>query len=398
MDDSAAAQKQLSPAEQRQGPSALHETQVISQIEQPQICRDLSKSRPKPRSPPVPSKSHALTSQQLTPTTALTSPTTAASAPPPDLASFGSFAQPAVMEEAALIPMSAKARGKQKVSSEDVVRTPSPGQADAWIQSSGNGGRRSLSRGRRSTSRRTSASRGRGDPALHSPLEDMSHYFNGLDPSPTRMQTSGLKISPQSLHYYPIAPAIPSPISTPFVHLSGPQLPTPELYPQFDSQPYGDGTIDPSLLGGGMMDPDVPDSYEPGMVDSYELDEESQMGSPSPSVASSSSYEHAVSPPAPHRSGRRPVQRRIPADMVRTDLLPSDDSASTSSSDYFSSPSPKPTPKPKRTAMRRRIVSSGETLSGDGSPSPSPKRTSKPTVKRRIVKGDETKRPPLASR
>ncbi|KAJ7474848.1 hypothetical protein FB451DRAFT_1246806 [Mycena latifolia] len=262
-----------------------------------------------------------------------------------------------LFEEGAPMLLSTKALGKQKAWTTNQSRTPSPardGTSSLWNSRSASRGRRSASRGRRSTSRgHRSASRGRS-PALRSPTENiMRTYLHGLDPSPPGLQTS-----PQSLNYYPSTSLdlLLFPIPSGFdVHLDDTQLPLADtaslLYLPPDSQPYGDGTVDPSLLG-GMMEPEA---------ENYDAPDEEHMpmglNSPSPSVASSlPPRQSSASPVALRVSGRQPVQRRVPNDMLPTDLLDSDNS-----SDDFSDakpPSAKPKPKPKEV---RRKVKDGET-------------------------------------
>ncbi|KAF7368725.1 Lid2 complex component snt2 [Mycena venus] len=352
----------LSPAQQRQGPSGSHASQEMQDVfivQQPPLRMDFSNPTPKPvtqkpQALPTPLKSQALTSSQ-----ALT--------PAKSPLALHSSAATESMVEGLPIPLSAKARGKQKVPSEDVERTPSPGYLDSWINNSG-------------SRERQSASHGRGV-ALDSPMDDLRIYFN-VDPSPLRMHSSDLKISPQGLPSYPTAPAPAiSPLSTSFPHAPEPQPHTPILYPTLVNEPYGDGTIDPALLGGGMPEPEVPVSFEPEMEDSYENQEEKdRMSSPSsPSTASSSSPEPAVPPlaltpplvsPSPLRiSQRQPVRRHIPDDMVPSDLLHSPTSSSSSSYADDRPPSPKAKPKatrkPKQTAVKRGVDKGGGTKVND---------------------------------
>ncbi|KAJ6483608.1 hypothetical protein C8R47DRAFT_565967 [Mycena vitilis] len=408
-------QTRLSPAQHRKEPLAPPEPQ-ISQVEQPLRRLDLSKPipkvKPKPRALAISPKSHGSmpSKPELSP---LLSPSpfaphlSAASPPPPpklplasprapaSLHPIDSHTEPAVEEDAPMI-LSAKARGKQKAPSEHAERTPSPIAADTWPLQSVSRGRRSTSRGRRSTSRRTSASRVHNGAAVHSSADsmNMSLFLNEFDTSPTRIPTASLKTSPDGFPYDstipPLHPYNPSSVHhLPFAHSSERQLSPPPFEPFIDHQPYGDGTIDPSLLGGGTMEPDVQNSYDdPEMEDYYGQDEEdARMRSSSPSAASSSSPVAPVAPvapsaPAPTRrvSQRGHVQRYVPSDMLPTDLFDSDDdfAGSSPSIRHPRSPplKPKPAAKPKRTAKGRAL------------------KDSKPKVNN----AGETKRPPLASR
>ncbi|KAJ6530448.1 hypothetical protein B0H10DRAFT_2248190 [Mycena sp. CBHHK59/15] len=128
----------------------------------------------------------------------------------------------------------------------------------------------------------------------------------------------------------------------------------PALPSLLDNQPYGDGTIDPSLLGGG--------------------DEDMRMNSPTPSRTSSSpssSSSEDSTPPLATGVWRKPVQRHVPQDMVRTDTLESDDGySSNSSSGYISdielSPTkPIPKSKPKQAPVKDRTVKGGLTAIND---------------------------------
>ncbi|KAJ6531381.1 hypothetical protein DFH09DRAFT_1183490 [Mycena vulgaris] len=261
------------------------------------------------------------------------------------------------------MPLSMKAKGKQRALDKSKSRTPSPvrdGLSSPWIPRSASRGRRSASRGLRSASRgHRSASRGHAH-ALRSPADNgMSSYFRELDAWPP-----GFRISPQGLlHHYPAPPTLPDIATALGASSDETQLPlgnnNPGLHLILDNEPYGDGTIDPSLLGGGMME-----------VESYDAPDHEHiqigMDSPTSSVASSSlSPEPCSSPIAVRSSGRRPVHRHIPSDMVPTDLLDSDGhfSSSASSSGYSSDnkpPSPKPKAKPKQASKRRKVVD-GET-------------------------------------
>ncbi|KAJ7708242.1 hypothetical protein B0H17DRAFT_453140 [Mycena rosella] len=253
------------------------------------------------------------------------------------------LASPTSAEGGAPMALSAKARGKQRAAS----RTPSPGHdADEtlspWIVRSASRRGRSASRGHRSASRgRRSASRGR----LRSSLEpSMRTYFEGFDPSPP-----GQQLSPHGLRGYPLAPLVMPPFTAFDVQANHTPLPfvepAPSSYmPPQDSQPYGDGTVDPSLLLGGVMMELEADYYAPA-------DEHTQK-SPTLSVASSSSSlsssEPAPSPVALRVSSRRPVHRQVPDGMMLTDLLGETPSPTGSSSyDQPLSPKPKPKPKPK---------------------------------------------------
>lgn len=339
-----------------------------------QLYLDFSQPKPKlkpkkPRPLPAlaPSNPAPVWSEAFTPTSpgALDflpmsgSPATASAAHlHPHVASFGADVQVQQMEmELELLeegpmpiplplpqPLSAKARGKQKMpdDSVDVHRTPSPGHMDAWIHSSASRERRSVSRGRRSRS--ASAARGHLGAALVSPMQEMGQFYPGFDPSPPGIQSSGPKTGTQNLHYSPTMPSfIPTSYSAPDLRPS-----SPNIYPLLDDQPYGDGTVDPSMLGGKM------EVYEPETADFDEHLEEALMGSPrSASTASSSSSYEPAAPPSPLQlsplrvSGRRHIERRIPDGMVATDLLGSENDSSASSSGHTNDRPPSPAPKPK---------------------------------------------------
>ncbi|KAJ7457270.1 hypothetical protein B0H11DRAFT_2063608 [Mycena galericulata] len=272
------------------------------------------------------------------------------------------------------MPMSAKARGKQRendspqrmlVGSEprtpsaNPSRTPSPALDGGaiWMQS-----RRSTSRGR-SISGRSQVTR--------SPV--MSDYFVGLDPSPAR---GTLQTTPPGAHYYSTAPPtrqLPSPTALD----EQAALPILDTLPSSldNQQQYGNGTVDPSLLFGGLMEPEVPISLE--------HEEDARMRSPSPfssssSCASASSSARSAHPPPLRTSGRQPVQRHVPVYMISTDLLHSDDESKSSSSASYASDRPKPTarpkphPKPKQISTKGPAVKSGETKVNASVPSSVP--------------------------
>ncbi|KAJ7111177.1 hypothetical protein C8R43DRAFT_1041759 [Mycena crocata] len=307
--------------------------------------------------PSPPSAISALPPMEDTISAEGTSPVSHPTSPPPSAIpgpstsgtpSVPQTADSQLIESAVSVPSSMKAKGKQRALSEVRMRTPSPVQdsgALTWIH-------RSTSRGRRSASRERT-------PTLGSPVENsMGQFFHGLDPSPPRPQ-----VSPQGSQYQPL-PMPPSP-TTMDMHSHLPLLlpighPAPSFYQPVDNnQPYGDGTIDPSLLGGGMM--------EYGMVYGADV----RMPSPSPGPYSSDDDEA----PAPTRSGRRPVKRHIPDDMINT---PSDDDYATSSSSGYASdfkPAVKPAPKP---AVK-------------SAPKPGPKPKPKPKQAATKAKGGQTK-------
>ncbi|KAJ7075925.1 hypothetical protein B0H15DRAFT_609822 [Mycena belliarum] len=252
------------------------------------------------------------------------------------------------------LSMSVKAKGKQKMQSPstNIVRTPSPRGdkgASQWAP------RRSASRSHRSASRgRRSKSRGRSLALRPMAEPSMSAYFHGLDPSPP-----GLQSSPRGLRFSPAAP-----LTTPVFALSAQfdyapdethlQLANagPSFYLPPENHQYGDGTIDPSLLGGGVMDLDGGDYY----------DQAQETYSPTHSVVSLPSPGPSISPLGLRLSSRRPVQRRIPDDMMPTDIYESTISSASSSADFndiaFVPPSPKSKPK---NAKPRRQGKGGQT-------------------------------------
>ncbi|KAJ7035119.1 hypothetical protein C8F04DRAFT_1088984 [Mycena alexandri] len=346
------------------------------------------KSKPRPRaSLPKPSKSYpTLPSPAISPTTPSypAFPSPSHSAPPSSMPShpspffsspFTSNAMTTIAAQTGLgedepMPLSVKAWGKQK------ARSPSPGYPDAWIHSSGSRG---------GHSRRTSASHGPRDP-MHSPIQDFSAFLNHPDPSPPRMHSSHQHVTPQGLHYHPIIPATSSPVPATSMDEPEQEPQPPDFYSlPFDTEPYGNGTIDPSLLGGGMMEPEVDMAYEPEveaheageheMDNSFERDEQEedvQMRSPSPSGYSSSSEEEGDAPLALRSSRSRPIRPHIPADMIPTTTVhsdgnsPSSDSAPPAPASPQLKPKPSPSPsRPKQTAVKRRVEKGGETKVDD---------------------------------
>ncbi|KAJ7240408.1 hypothetical protein B0H12DRAFT_1134800 [Mycena haematopus] len=358
------------PRGRLQGPSVRHITpspprHEIQWVEQPP--RPKPKPKPKvkkPRALHAPSTSHApMSSQRVDAANSALVVDSPYESQPGYMALGPDVQQTEVAEEEAPIPLSAKAMGKQRMS-DFSRRTLSPEPINAWIHSSG------------SRARRRSASRGHSD---DSPIHQ-NVYNPEFGSSPPRIY--GMKTSPEGLDYYPTAPAMPGYISTSFIHASDSELPppVPSLF-TIPDEPYGDGTVDPSMLMGGTMVPDMMEPYgrepetedldEPGEEEgSYEnIEEAVQVASPF-SLSSSTASSSSIAPAAPQssplmlRASRRaPVQRRVPDDMVATDLLDSDATSSSSSSAYIEDrpPSPKSasnpkTAKPKPAAVKRRML------------------------------------------
>ncbi|KAJ7202133.1 hypothetical protein GGX14DRAFT_463929 [Mycena pura] len=231
------------------------------------------------------------------------------------------------------VVLSAKAKGKQRALNDDAV-PPSPeaenfyGASLTWIHQSANRGRPSSS------------------PEQSSATQNMNGLFGGHVRPTSQLQASNFQISPPGLDCYPLVPPTTSADSFYPPVLSPSDNP---LLPGADEQLYGDGTIDPSLLGGGMMEPDEAyendnDDVQMGQEAGNEIEhevEDVRMSSPASSDSSSSLYELPLAQRLPTR---RRVQRRAPEGMVRTDLLSSDESSLSSSassgdeSEFYSPP------------------------------------------------------------
>ncbi|KAJ7246939.1 hypothetical protein C8J57DRAFT_1359677 [Mycena rebaudengoi] len=131
---------------------------------------------------------------------------------------------------------------------------------------------------------------------------EMNAFYQIPDKPPPQQQ---FYVSPQSLHYPLSAPVPPAPN-----HATSVQ-PMSTYFSALDHEPYGNGTIDPALLGGGIMEPLV--------------DYASSVASSSPSPPASPPPASAPAPAAfatARTPTRRPVHR---PGMVRTDLLDLDD-------------------------------------------------------------------------
>ncbi|KAJ7732649.1 hypothetical protein B0H16DRAFT_1580598 [Mycena metata] len=371
---------EVAPATTQRSPSPTHKEMRPQfsplQMQLQEGPSTVYRSKPRPHALlPQPSKSYpTLPSSAMSPATPSypAFPSPSHSAPPSSIPNLSpSFSSPFTSNAMNTIaaqglgqdeqmPLSVKAWGKQK------ARSPSPGDPHTWIHSSGSRG---------GHSRRTSASHGPRDP-MHSPVEDFSAFINPPDSSPPRMDPSNQHVTPQGLHYYPITPATSNPVPATSMEEPEPEPHPPDFYSlPFDTEPYGNGTIDPSLLGG---EPEVDMAYEPQveahegeheMDDSFERQEQEEdvrMRSPSPPEYSSSEEEGA--PLALRSSRSRPIHPHIPADMIPTGTVHSD--GRSPSSDYVppapASPQQKPKSspnpsRPKQTAVKRRVEKGGKT-------------------------------------
>ncbi|KAK7052569.1 hypothetical protein R3P38DRAFT_2861120 [Favolaschia claudopus] len=350
------------------GPSNPHNTSSAPPLS-PLLYIDFSKLNPKPeqrtksgkpRALPAPSISRLLTPTQDSGASSNVErlsregTTTADS----ELGSNGTDAEPEEADEQPM-PLSEKAKGKQKVVDMDVDMdvdgrgTPSPEPMSAWINDSGSRGQRSASRER---------------VARSSPILDISPFYNN---------NNAPQESPPKLHDLLSLPLHVSELP----HLRG-------SYPNFENDmPYGDGTIDPSLLGGmdgdGQMmnGVDEPDSQYIHSPVQGEVPEGGSSSSQSSQSSSSSIFPTSPKIPPPpvlaaaadssselRTSQRRPAQRRMPDYLVSSEFPDlADDSASSSSSVYADESIPAPKAKAKAgtkskqtaVAVKRRGVNGG---------------------------------------